>query len=215
MASPRSSEPDLVPHETGNPTPICYPQPNPGLILYSFGPGSQVSIDMEARRIFLVGEVLESWTSVVIPALLDMASSDEDIEVYLASLGGDLPVALAIADLLIILSKHAMVRTIAVGEIASASTIILAVGKERLITPSANVMVHKPVYIFEGSVEGGKQRVINVQSVWDRYMKLLTAYSSKPVKYWKTTMDKKEEFWMTAEETIKHGLADRILGKKA
>lgn len=111
-------------------------------------------------------------------------------------------------------SQGFTVETIGMGEIYSMGTFLLASGTRghRMIMPNTTVMVHPAQMILGG----------NTHEIRDTF-RILEIEEAKSLQFWKINSKYKsdnkikeiflsrKDFYMTAEEAIRHGIVDRIL----
>lgn len=118
-----------------------------------------MGIDLESRRIQLDMEVSDVMASLVIRALLKMGDiSNEPIEIYLSSYGGEIYSGLAIYDA--IRASPCDVVIYANGKIMSAGTIIYLAGDVRIAAKHTTFMMHSASSGAEGKI---KDMEIDVQ----------------------------------------------------
>ncbi len=100
----------------------------------------------EERIIFLGTPISDDVSNAVMAQLLCLESMDpdRDIEVYINSPGGSFTALTAIYDTMQYIKPD--VRTVCMGQAASAAAVLLAAGAKgkRLAVPNARVLIHQP-----------------------------------------------------------------------
>lgn len=164
------------------------------------------------ERIIFLGEPIDDTVANLIIAqllFLDAENSKEDIKLYINSPGGSVTSALALYDTM----QHVKsdVATICLGQAASAAAVLMACGKKgkRYALPNARVMIHQVM----GGVEG-QQKDVEIQAREMLRMKnqinnILVKHTGQPLK--KIENDTDRDFFMTAEESKKYGIVDKII----
>lgn len=167
---------------------------------------------LKDRIIFLSSEMIEDqMASSVIAQLLFLDADDpkKEISLYINSPGGIVTSGLAIYDTMQFVS--APVSTICIGQAASMASVLLAAGEKgrRFILPNSRVMIHQ----ISGGAQGqGTDIEIQVKEML-RLKKTLTEILSKHTNqpYDKVLADAERDNYMTAQEAVAYGLADRVI----
>lgn len=166
---------------------------------------------LKDRIIFLGDGVNEHTANLVVAQLLflDNQAPGKDIYLYINSPGGSVYDALAIYDTMNFVKSD--VQTVGIGIQASAAAFLLSSGTKgkRFILPHATVMVHQPSSGTRGKVTD--QEIDLRESL--RVKKLLEGIMAKNTgqKPAKIHEDMERDKWMTAEESVKYGIADKII----
>lgn len=170
---------------------------------------------LEDRIIFLGEEVNEGSANTIVAQLLHLANEDpdKDIQLYINSPGGSVYDGLAIYDTMQYIKPD--VQTIGIGLQASMGAFLLSSGAKgkRFVLPNARVMIHQPSSGTKGMVTD--QEISLRESV--RIKELLAKIIAKNTgqKLDKVKADMERDFWMSANEAVKYGLADEVIGAKA
>ncbi len=168
---------------------------------------------LEDYIVFVTGEVEMGMANTFIAQLLFLESKDpsRDINVYINSPGGVISSGLAMYDTM----KHIKndVATINVGLAASMGAILLSGGTKgkRFILPKAETMIHQPLIM--GGLEGQATDIEISSKHLLRSRDVLTDILAENTgqKRDKIMKDIDRNNWMNAEETVKYGLADKIM----
>lgn len=163
-------------------------------------------------RIIFMGEDVNPHTANLIVAqllFLDNENPGKDIYLYINSPGGSVYDALAIYDTMNFVKSD--IQTVGIGIQASAAAFILSSGTKgkRMILPNASVMVHQPSSGTRGKVTD--QEIDLRESL--RVKKLLEEIMAKNTgqKVAKIHEDMERDKWMTATESLKYGIVDKII----
>lgn len=168
---------------------------------------------LEERIIFLGDEVNEQTANVVVAQLIHLANEDPDadISLYINSPGGSVYDGLAIVDTMNFIKPD--VATFGIGLQASFGAVLLACGAKgkRNMLPNARVMMHQPHGGTRGQVTD--QEISLRESV--RTKEVLIDIMSKATgqKPAKVRADMERDFWLTADEAVAYGLADKVITK--
>jgi len=177
-------------------------------------------VDLKRRCVYF-GNVLDEeggtigWLTVelAIRAINKMATDypKKPIEIHMSSDGGNCYEALRLYD--VIQSCECQIKFFGSGQIMSAGAWIMAGCDERWLHPNTIVMVH------DGSTDGPGQNVTDREIDTDelkrqckQFVKILTENSRMPKEFWEDVLQR--DTYLTAEEAIMFGLADKIVAPK-
>ncbi len=134
------------------------------------------------------------------------------VVVNIRSTGGDVNDALLIYDALMSLDAH--ITTRCYGYTASAATIIAQAANDgcREISSNAMYLIHKSTCSIEGNASSLDARADLLRKTDERLASLYALHSGRDAQYFADLMAENngEGRWLSAEETVKAGLADRI-----
>ena len=134
------------------------------------------------------------------------------VVVNIRSTGGDVNDALLIYDALMGLDAH--ITTRCYGYTASAATIIAQAANDgcREISSNAMYLIHKSTCSIEGNASSLDARAELLRKTDERLASLYALHSGRDAQYFADLMAENngEGRWLTAEETVEAGLADRI-----
>ncbi len=170
---------------------------------------------LKDRIIFLGEEINDVTASLVTAQLLFLESEDpgKDISLYINSPGGSVTAGMAIYDTMQFIKCD--VSTICLGMAASMGAFLLAGGAKgkRMVLPNAKIMIHQP----SGGAQG---QATDIRIVADEILKtketlnrILAENTGKP--YEEICRDTERDNYMTAEEAVAYGLADKVIEKRA
>lgn len=142
-------------------------------------------------------------------ALNDLGSSITDLEVRINSGGGSAWAGLGIHDLLI--NHSARKRMFVDGVAASAASIVVVSGDEIIIPSNALLMIHDPANFAFGTADVLQKAVNELVAV---KKSCIAAYRAR-TKLSESEISKmmSDETWLTGEEAVAKGFADRTSGE--
>ena len=166
---------------------------------------------LKERIIFLGDPITDDLANSVIAQLLFLESQDAkaDIKLYINTPGGLVTSGLAVYDTMQYVKCD--VATICVGIAASMGAVLLAAGAKgkRFILPNAEVMIHQIMGGAEGQATDIKIRAEHILRLHDRINKILAKHSGQDLS--KIEKDTDRDYFMTADEAVKYGIADKII----
>lgn len=169
-----------------------------------------------SRIVVLHGDVNEHTISAVIAQLLHLANqSRKPIHLVVSTYGGSVDEMFSLYDTIKVLPCP--VHTIALGKVMSAGVLLLAAGEKgkRLIGRSARIMMH-PV---SGGVYGNVFEVLHESKEHQRLHDLMVGALESETKMKRSDIQKimkaGHDFYITADEAIKLGIVDRVIGDKS
>ena len=166
---------------------------------------------LRERIIFLGGPINDEVANLVIAQLLFLQSEDpkKEISLYINSPVGVVTAGLAIIDTM----RHIQppVSTVCVGMAASMAAVMLAAGEKgkRFVLPNAEVMIHQPHGGAEGQAADIEITAKQIIKLRERLNKILADATGQALK--KIEADVDRDFFMTAEESVKYGIVDKVL----
>lgn len=137
-------------------------------------------------------------------------SPGSDITVVLNSPGGGVTAGLALYDFIGELkAKGHQVTTETRGYAASMGGVLLQAGHERVIGPNAYLMIHEVSDLGIGKLSELKDQVEFAERLQERLLDILAERSTMTKQAIRRKW-KRKDWWLDAEEAVKHGFADRI-----
>ncbi len=101
------------------------------------------------------------------------------------------------------------VTTIGMGVTASMGGVILQAGDERVLTPSAFLMIHEVASFSMGKISAQRDRLQFNDMLYDRIAQVYCERSTMTVEEFKSRFERKDA-WFTPEEALELGFIDRI-----
>jgi len=166
---------------------------------------------LKDRIIFLGDEVNSATANVIVAQLLFLQNEDakKDIYFYINSPGGSVYDGMAIFDTMHHVKND--IQTVGIGLQASMGAFLLSSGTKgkRILLPHSKVMIHQPSSGTRGKVTD--MEIDLKESLKTR--KLLNEILAKNTgqKLTKIEKDVDRDYWMTADEAVKYGLADKVI----
>ncbi|PID32768.1 ATP-dependent Clp protease proteolytic subunit [Candidatus Saccharibacteria bacterium] len=166
---------------------------------------------LEDRIIFLGEHVDEQTANVVVAQLLHLASEDpeRDINLYINSPGGSVYDGLAIFDTMNFVQPD--VATYGIGLQASMGAFLLSSGAKgkRHVLPSARLMIHQPSSGTRGKITDQEIELREGLQLKEMLASILAKNTGQ--KLAKVKADMERDYWMSAQEAVKYGLADKVI----
>ena len=167
---------------------------------------------LKERIIFLDGPIDSHVANLVVAQLLYLQSEDpkKDISFYINSPGGHVSAGLAILDTMNHIGPN--VSTYCIGMAASMGAMLLSAGEKgkRFILPNAEVMIHQPSGGAEGMATDIEISAKQIVKIRERLNKILAKNTGQSLK--KIEQDVDRDFFMDAEEAVKYGIVDKVIG---
>ena len=166
---------------------------------------------LKDRIIMLEGPIEEHTASVLCAQLLFLESQDasKDITLYVNSPGGLVTAGMAIYDTMQYVKSD--IQTIVVGQACSMGSLLASAGTKgkRYMLPHARHMIHQPL----GGASGQATDVEIQANELLRWKKELTEIYVKTTgkTFEQLSSDMERDKFMTAEESVKYGLADQVI----
>jgi ATP-dependent Clp protease, protease subunit len=166
---------------------------------------------LRERIVFLGTEVTDQSANLITAQLLFLEAEDpdKDINVYINSPGGSAYAGMAIYDTMQFVKPP--VATTCVGMAMSAAAMILSGGAagKRFVLPNAKVMIHQGSGGFRGTPADIQIAAREILDMTRRMAEIIARHSGQDVEQVMQDIDR--DRFMSPEEAIEYGLADRIV----
>lgn len=164
------------------------------------------------RRIFLTGTIEEESVNQLVSQIMYLRSeSDEAINLYINSGGGEVNAGLLLYD--VIQGLDIPVNMYCMGMAASMAAVILAGGQKgrRFILPHSKTMIHEP--LINGGVGGSATSIKNISENILNTKAILNGILAEHTGKTCEEIDEATAYdhYMTAEESVEFGLCDAIV----
>jgi ATP-dependent Clp protease protease subunit len=166
---------------------------------------------LNERIIFIGSAIDDDVANLVVAQLLHLESEDpdKDISIYLNSPGGVVYAGLAIYDTMRFIKPD--VQTICFGIAMSMGALLLAGGTKgkRMCLPNSRILIHQPTGGYQGQasdIEIHAKESLFLRRRLDELYSELTGQSIEQVH-----RDMERDRFMSPEEAVEYGLADRII----
>ena len=165
----------------------------------------------ETRQIIISGEVTEELAEKTVTRLLvlEADSSTKPIYIYIDSPGGNVYSGFAIFD--IIRFIKAPVKTIGMGLVASAASIILLAAKKtnRFALPNSHYLIHQPLSEMRGVATDLEIHAKEIERIKARINSLIANETGKTTE--QIFQNTERDYWLNSEEAIEYGLVSKII----
>lgn len=169
-----------------------------------------MTVLVDGSEIILFGTVGDLWlgdcfTAAEVSLALAQVGRDKDVTIRLNSGGG---VATEGAAIHSVISGHGGRKTIVVEGIAASAAATLALaGDEVVMSLGAVMMIHDPENITWGTADDHRRTIAGLDAVATAAAGIYARKTGKTVEA--TRAEMKAELWMTPEEAVAKGYADR------
>jgi ATP-dependent Clp protease, protease subunit len=181
---------------------------------------------LKDRIVMLDTDVNEHSASLVVAQMLFLESEDPDADIlfYINSPGGLVTAGLAIYDTMQFIKPD--VSTIVLGQAASMGSLLAQAGApgKRLVLPESRTMIHRvssgtpgtrgSVHVQELQFEDAKRSYEESQRLNKRLTELYVKHNSAGKTYDELFASMKFDTFLSAEEAVEYGLADRVVEKR-
>lgn len=170
---------------------------------------------LKERVIFIVGPIEDHMANLVVAQLLFLESEnpDKDIHLYINSPGGSVTAGMSIYDTMQFIKPD--VSTMCIGMAASMGAVLLTAGAagKRYCLPHSRTMIHQPLGGFQGQASDIEIHAKEILSTRERLNQILAKHTGQPLE--QISKDTDRDFFMSGDESVKYGLVDKVLEKRA
>jgi ATP-dependent Clp protease protease subunit len=195
-----------VPRANYIPNPIVVEQTARGERQYDIY--SRLLLD---RIIFLGTEVNDTVSNLLVAQLffLESQDPDKDIHIYVNSPGGSVYSGLAIYDVMQFVKCD--IATYCIGMAASMASLLLCAGEKgkRFSLPHSRIMLHQPLGGARGQASDIEIQAKEILYLRDRLNDIYHKHTGQAVD--RIQQDTDRDNYMSAEESVKYGLIDKVL----
>ena len=171
---------------------------------------------LKDRIVMLDTDVSEHSASLVVAQMLFLESEnpDADILFYINSPGGVVTAGMAIYDTMQFIKPD--VSTIVMGQACSMGSLLATAGTDgkRLILPNARHMIHQPSGGARGQATDMLIQVEEILAMKRNLTQIYVNHNSADKTFDELAADMERDFFMSAEQAVAYGLADRIVEKR-
>ena len=168
----------------------------------------------ETRAVGIFQDITEQKSEEVVYALkIYSGESSDPVEFYVNSAGGVASDMFAIYDFMRESREEMEIHTHGLGKVMSAAVLVLAAGTKgkRKIGKYCRVMIHSVIGGSSGALHDLKNEMKEIQMIQDMYIDALAAETKLTKKKLKDMFSKNVNVYLSAEEAVKHGIADIIV----
>lgn len=166
---------------------------------------------MADRLLWVAGGVNDNMSTVVQAQLMFLDNlNNDDITMHIDSPGGSVKSGLSMVDVMEYIKSD--IRTINTGMAASMGSVLLGAGTKgkRSSLKHSRTMLHQSSGGFSGNIQDAEVDWNEWQKINDELFELLGKYCGK--KAAQVKKDATRDFWLTAEEAVKYGIIDEVIG---
>jgi len=171
-------------------------------------------------------DVNEHTASLIVAQMLFLESenSEKDISLFINSPGGSVTAGLAIYDTMQFIKPN--VATYVVGQAASMGSFLASAGTKgkRFVLPESRTMIHRvssgtpgtrgSVHVQELQFEDSKRAYEESQRINKRLTELYVKHNTAGKTYEQLFEDMKFDTFLSAQEAVEYGLADKVIEKR-
>jgi len=182
---------------------------------------------LKDRVIMLDTEVSEQTASLIVAQMLFLESEnpEKDISLYINSPGGLVTAGLAIYDTMQFIKPD--VQTIVMGQACSMGSFLAQAGApgKRMVLPESRTMIHRvssgtpgtrgSVHVQELQFEDAKRTFEESQRINERLTQLYVKHNTAGKTYDELFQTMKFDTFLSAQEAVDYGLADKVVEKRA
>ena len=171
---------------------------------------------LKDRIVMLDTDVNEHSASLIVAQLLYLESEnpDADILFYINSPGGVVTAGMAIYDTMQFIRPN--VSTIVMGQACSMGSLLAQAGApgKRLILPNARHMIHQPSGGARGQATDIQIQAQEILKMKKYLTEIYVKHNTAGKTFEQLTNDMERDNFMSAEEAVAYGLADKIITKR-
>ncbi len=178
-------------------------------------------------RVVMLDTVVDDHSASIIVAqllFLESENSDKDISLFINSPGGSVTAGLAIYDTMQFIKPN--VATYVVGQAASMGSFLAQAGAKgkRFVLPESRTMIHRvssgtpgtrgSVHVQELQFEDAKRSFEESQRINQRLTELYVKHNTAGKTYDEMFGDMKFDTFLSAQQAVEYGLADKVIEKR-
>ena len=171
---------------------------------------------LKDRTIFINGPISTEMSHVVVAQLLFLESEDpeKDIYVYVNSPGGEVTAGMAIYDTMQFIRPD--VSTVVMGQACSMGSLLAQAGAagKRLILPYARHMIHQPSGGARGQATDIQIQAQEILKMKQYLTEIYVKHNTAGKDFSQLSTDMERDYFMSAQEAVAYGLADRVVSKR-
>ena len=168
------------------------------------------------RIVMLDTDVNEHTASLIVAQMLFLESEDPDKDIlfYINSPGGSVTAGMAILDTMNFIKPD--VSTVVMGQACSMGSCLAQAGAagKRLILPNARHMIHQPSGGARGQATDIQIQAQEILKMKKYLTEIYVKHNTAGQTFEELTNDMERDNFMSAEEAVAYGLADRIITRR-
>ena len=171
---------------------------------------------LKDRIVMLDTDVNETSSSLVVAQMLYLEAEDPEADIlfYINSPGGSVTAGMAIYDTMNFIKCD--VSTIVMGQACSMGSLLSQAGTagKRLILPYARHMIHQPSGGARGQATDMLIQVTEILKMKKELTQIYVNHNSAGKTFDELAADMERDNFMSAQEAVTYGLADKIITKR-
>lgn len=170
---------------------------------------------LKDRIVMLDTEVSSHSASLIVAQMLFLESEDSSpINFYINSPGGSVTAGMSIYDTMQFIKSP--VHTYVMGQAASMGSLLAQAGEagHRYIMPHARHMIHQPSGGAQGMASDIEITYKEIQRIKEELTRVYVQHNTSGKTFEQLTKDMDRDTWMTAEQSVAYGLADKVVEKR-
>jgi ATP-dependent Clp protease, protease subunit len=168
------------------------------------------------RIVMLDTDVNNHTASLVVAQMLFLEAEDPDKDIlfYINSPGGVVTAGMAIYDTMNFIKPD--VSTVVMGQACSMGSLLATAGArdKRFMLPHARHMIHQPSGGAEGQATDIEIQAKEILKMKKYLTEIYVTHNTAGKTFEQLTADMERDNFMSAEEAVAYGLADRIISKR-
>ena len=168
------------------------------------------------RIVMLDTDVNEHTASLIVAQMLFLESEDPDKDIlfYINSPGGQVTAGMAIYDTMNFIKPD--ISTVVMGQACSMGSCLAQAGTpgKRLILPNARHMIHQPSGGASGQATDIQIQAQEILKMKKYLTEIYVKHNTAGKTFEELTADMERDNFMSAEEAVDYGLADKIISKR-
>lgn len=171
---------------------------------------------LKDRVIMLNGPVEDYSANLVVSQLLFLESEnpDKDITLYINSPGGVITAGMSIYDTMQYIKSD--VATVVMGQACSMGSFLAQAGTpgKRFVLPHSRTMIHQPSGGARGMQSDIEIQYKEITAMKRMLTNLYVKHNTAGKTYEDFERDMDRDYFMTAQEAVSYGLADKVIDKR-
>jgi ATP-dependent Clp protease protease subunit len=171
---------------------------------------------LRERIVMLDSDVNEHSSSLIVAQMLFLESEDPDKDIlfYINSPGGVVTAGMAIYDTMNFIKCD--VSTIVMGQACSMGSLLATAGAagKRYILPNARHMIHQPSGGARGQATDIQIQAQEILKMKKYLTEIYVQHNTAGKTFEQLTTDMERDNFMSAEEAVAYGLADKIISRR-
>jgi len=168
------------------------------------------------RIIMLDSDVNNHTASLIVAQMLFLEAEDPDRDIlfYINSPGGSVTAGMSIYDTMQYIKCD--VSTIVMGQACSMGSLLATAGAsgKRLMLPHSRNMIHQPSGGAEGQATDIEIQAREILKMKKYLTEIYVAHNTAGKTFEDLSTDMERDFFMSAEEAVAYGLADRVIHQR-